>query len=142
MKNLSKLSLIALIFALFLVACNTEDENENTFSETESNNEFATATDLTLGDTYDAKIDPVMDIDYFKVSATGDVKITVAGKGSLEVRVHAFTNEEIDFFGEDAGDRGATLTKTISASDYEGFFYINVESAYGNDTGTYTIKAE
>lgn len=133
-----------LIFVILFSSCEKEDENENnnTFKETEQNGTFATANEIVLGETYDAKIDPIMDEDYFKVTSSGDVNITVAGEGSLEVRVHCFDQDQIDFFGDDAGERGGTLTKNVSSGDYEGFFYIRVESAYGNDIGDYTIKVE
>ena len=138
-RILSVLSL-AIIFAVVFSAC--DKESTDTFSESEPNDSFSTANALTINDTYDCEINPIAEQDFFKITASGDVTITVDGGTGLEVRVHLFDQEQIDFWGDDAGERGATLTHTVLASDYDGFFYVRVESAYGNDTGTYTIKYE
>lgn len=143
MTKYLKWTIMFLICVVLFTACEKDDdENNNTFKETEQNGTFATANEIVLSETYDAKIDPIMDEDYFKVTATGNVTVTVSGESSLEVRVHCFDHNQIDFFGEDAGERGGTLTKTVSSEDYVDFFYIRVESAYGNDIGEYTIKVE
>jgi len=137
MKTLSIL-FAAIILTIAFCAC--EKETTGTFSESEPNNNFSTANALTINDTYDAEINPVAEQDYFKITASGDVTLTVDGGDGLEVRVHVFDQHQIDFWGDDAGERGAILTHTVSSSEYDGFFYVRVESAYGNDTGIYTIK--
>jgi hypothetical protein len=134
--------MMATVFTIAFTSCEKEDDNTNTFTESEPNDSFSTADELSMSELYDCEIKPIGELDYFKITASGDVQLTVDGAGELEVRVHCYAQDEIEFWADDAGSRGGTLVHTISGSEYDGYFYFTVESAYGNDTGTYTIKCE
>lgn len=136
-KSIFSITALFLGLVVLFASCDPNETSEN--SELEPNNSFSEANVLDLDVEYDAKIDPDLDIDYFKVSATGDVNVSVKGDNTLEVRVHFFDQDQIDFYGDDAGDYGATLSKTVSSDEYEGYFYFKVENAYGNGIGDYTI---
>ncbi len=140
--HFSTIAAFVFCFTLIFSSCDNSKTNNNGLSETEPNNSISSASVLTISEDYDAKIDPISDIDFYKITASSDFKLTVAGEGTLEVRVRLYDQEQIQFFGEDAGTRGGTLTKTVSSSEFEGFVYVAVESAYGDDTGDYTIKFE
>lgn len=133
---------VATFFAVVFTSCEKENDDSNNYTESEPNASFSTADDLVMSEDYDCEINPIGELDYFKITASGDVQLTVDGAGDLEVRVHCYAQDEIEFWADDAGSRGGTLVHTISGSEYDGYFYVTVESAYGNDTGTYTIKYE
>lgn len=134
--------MMAAIFTIAFTSCENEEDNANTYTESEPNDSFSTANELSMSELHDCEINPIGELDYFKITASGDVQLTVNGADNLEVRVHCYAQDEIEFWADDAGSRGGTLVHTISGSEYVGYFYITVESAYGNDTGTYTIKFE
>ena len=142
MRTLHKIITIIVVSMLVFSGCESYNEEENTFSENEPNDAFGTATVLTLGETYDAKINPIAEKDYFICTTDGTKKVTVDGGSGLELYVKAYDQDQIEFYGGDTMERGAAITFDINSTDYSGKFYIMIESAYGNDTGTYTIKVE
>lgn len=105
-QNLLKLSALFIVFALIFVSCDKTETSE--YTETEPNGDFANANALTIDLSYDASIDPVMDEDFFKITSTSDVTVTVTGESSLEVRVTFYDQDQIEFFADDAGTRGGT----------------------------------
>ncbi len=131
---------MAIMFALAFSAC--DKETTDTFTETEPNGTFATASSLTSGDLCDAEISPSQDIDYFKVTATGALTITLDGDSSLELYITVYDQDQVVVYEDDTGSRGASLTQTINADEYDGTLYLKIESAYVDDTGTYTLKYE
>jgi|APSaa5957512622_1039677.scaffolds.fasta_scaffold113822_1 hypothetical protein len=135
-----KLTGLLVIFVVILNSCKKDDDITSTYTEKEPNGTFATASELDKTNTYDAKIDPAQDQDYFFIDATSNIEITVDGDNSLELYVNAYDENQVQIYGGDTGARGASLTHTINSSEYSGKLYIFVESAYPDDTGTYTIR--
>ncbi len=135
---------LAIIFAISFSACDDgdDDNNNDTFEEVEPNNSFSTANDITMSETYDGEINPAEELDFYKYTGSGDKTITVVGSSGMEMRVTVFSHGEVQRAAEDAGSRGGTAVVDVQGSDYEGFFYIKIESAYAGDTGTYTIKLD
>ena len=84
-KYLKWTTMLMIFMALFSACEKDEDENPNEFTETEQNGTFATANELTLTDSYDAKINPAQDKDYFFISASKDLKLTIDGDSNLEL---------------------------------------------------------
>jgi len=139
--NYLKLTGLVLIFAVLLNACKKDvDDITSTYTEKEQNGTFATASELDKINTYDAKIDPAQDQDYFFIDETSDIEIIVAGDSNLELYVNAYDENQVQIYGGDTGARGASLTHTINSTEYNGKLYIFVESAYPDDTGSYTIR--
>lgn len=136
------LSLLMAATFVFSACDKTDPGDENEYTEQEPNDVFADATQLTLGETFDAEINPVQDMDYFKISTTSDVTITVDGSANIELYVKVYDGNQTQFYGGDTMARGASLTETISAADHNGQIFIMIESAYGNDTGSYTLIVE
>ena len=139
MKNL--VLAVILISITILSACEKTD-SDSTYQETEENGSFATANELSQSNTFDAEINPQQDQDYFVVNTTSSISITVDGDNNLELYVNVYDENEVQIFGGDTGARGASLTQAISSDDFNGQAYIFIESAYPDDTGSYTIKFE
>lgn len=139
-KKIIKLSGLLIVLSLCWFACETPDDNP--FQETEPNNSFSQANALTLSETYDAKISPAEDQDYFRVTTNETVQLTVDGGATLELYVYIYDQNYDNIYGGDTGARGASLSETIDPADHDGTFYIMVESAYVDDIGNYTIKVQ
>lgn len=126
-----------------MIACEKEDDDENNqtseFVENEPNGTFGTASELTMSDIYDAEINPAQDQDYFYIESTSNVTITIDGDSSLELYIYVYDENQTNIYTGDTGARGASLSQTISSSDFNGKLYIMIESAYPDDTGSYTI---
>jgi len=127
-----------MVVMVLMSGCKDDDDVILT-GEVEPNGTFATASPLTLANTADAKISPALDVDYFVVTATSDVAITIDGDVGLELYVYVYDENQIQIYGGGTGARGASMTYTMSSSDFNGKFYIKTESAYPDDTGDYTI---
>ncbi len=139
--NFLKLTGLVLIFAVLLNACEKDDDDIiSTYAEKEQNGTFATATELDRTNTFDAKIDPAQDQDYYVIDATTDVEITIDGDENLELYLYTFNEAYTSLYNGDTGARGASLTHVASANGFNGKLYIMVESAYPGDTGSYTIR--
>ena len=135
------LTIVAITIALAFAFSGCDKETSE-FTEIEGNDSFDTASTLTIDNTYDAEINPAQDIDYFTISTTGTVSVTVAGETSLEVYVYIYDENKIEIYGGGTGLRGGSVTETIQDTEYDDKLYVKIESAYSDDTGSYTIKVE
>jgi len=134
---------ILTIGLLLFSACDSYNvAEENEYSENEPNDVFGSANELVLNETYDAKISPAQELDYYVCNTSGARKITVDGGSGLELYVHAYNEDKAGFYDGDTMARGASITVDIKSVNYSGKFYLMIESAYPGDTGSYTIKVE
>ncbi|MEA1875766.1 MAG: hypothetical protein U9N86_02780 [Bacteroidota bacterium] len=141
-QSLIKLSALLVVCLFALPACDSMygGDDPDTYEESEPNNNYSSATELIFAETFDAKISPAEDQDYFVYNSSSSVTITINGDSKLELYLYVYDENQINIYTGDTGARGASLNYEVKSSDFNGKFYIMVESAYPSDTGSYTIK--
>lgn len=138
--------------ALGLAACTTGDTEETedtndtdttdptTFGE--PNEAMGEAFALTLPGTADAAIDPETDEDWYSFEASADVTVAITEVSeTLELYIDVKDGVGDAVVSWDTGDRGALFSETLTITESD-TYHLRVHSAYGNDTGTYTLEVE
>ena len=133
---------------LSFTACTGETDDTNdtddtdTESEEEPNDAMEEAYALTLPATIDAAIDPSTDEDWYSFDASTDVTVAITEVfESLELYIDVKDSDGLAVLSWDTGARGATFSDTLPVAE-TGTFYLRIHSAYGNDTGTYTLSVQ
>lgn len=139
MKRIAPLLTAALL--MMLTACLPPTSADS--DESEPNDSFATANELTGAGTYDAQISPVGDEDYFVVVTTSDTTVTATASDDIDIYVYLYDENQNQIGTAHSETYGGTGEYVASAAEFGSRFYIFVEDAYGDSyTGAYTITLE
>jgi hypothetical protein len=110
--------------------------------ELEPNDTMELAQELILPAQIQASIDPAEDVDWYRFVASEDFTVSItAVEETLELYIDVFDATDNNIASWDTNARGATFSDSVSVSG-EGTFHVKIESAYADDTGTYTVLFE
>ena len=124
--------LLTALLAVFLCT-------QNVFAETEPNDSQAQANTLAQNSTNSGKIDPAGDVDWWKITTTGDGKLdlSLTPLSGKFVWIYLFDNDGTTLINSTYSNAAFSLsTDGLGAGTY----YIRVNCFYGTDTCSYTIS--